>query len=194
MNTANSILLQKSREVLKGKWGTAIPTFLIYMLISASAGSFGRYGSLLSLIIAGPLALGAANFSLALSRDEYPNLELLFRGFNQFSKALLTYVLMIVIVALWSILLVVPGIIAALSYSLTFYILSDEPSLTATEALNKSKKLMDGYKMKLFHLCLRFLLFAIICILTLGIGFLWLVPFIHTTMAMFYNDIRNARN
>lgn len=159
-----------------------------------TAGSIGRYGSLLSLIIAGPLALGAAKFSLALSRGENPTVELLFRGFYQFSTALLAYLLMIVIVALWCVLLIVPGIIAALSYSLTFYILSDEPALTAGEALTKSKKLMNGYKMKLFYLCLRFLLLALLCILTLGIGFFWLIPYIHITMAMFYNDIRNAHH
>lgn len=192
MNTANTVILQKSREALKGKWGTAIATFLIYMLISSSAGSIGKYGSILSLIIAGPLALGAANFSLTLSRGGNPNLELLFLGFNRFSTALLTYLLMIVIVALWSILLIIPGIIAALSYSLAFYILSDEPTLTATEALAKSKKLMNGYKLKLFYLCLRFLLLALLCILTLGIGFFWLVPYIHITMAMFYTDIRST--
>lgn len=194
MITANTILLKKSREALKGKWGTAIAIFLVYMLISTTAGSIGRYGSLLSLIIAGPLALGAAKFSLALSRGENPTVELLFRGFYQFSTALLAYLLMIVIVALWCVLLIVPGIIAALSYSLTFYILSDEPALTAAEALTKSKKLMNGYKMKLFYLCLRFLLLALLCILTLGIGFFWLIPYIHITMAMFYNDIRNAHH
>lgn len=191
MNTANTILLQRSREALRGKWGTSIATFLIYMLIGASVGSIGKYGSLLSLIIAGPLAIGAANFSLALSSGGNPSVELLFKGFNQFSTALQTYLLMILIIALWSVLLIIPGIIAALSYSLTFYILSDEPTLAATEALAKSKKLMNGYKMKLFQLCLRFFLLALLCILTLGIGFLWLVPYVHTTMAMFYIDIRN---
>lgn len=192
MNKTNNILLRQSYDALKGKWGTAIITFLIYMLIGASISSIGKISSLFSLIIAGPLALGAAHFSLSLSRGEDATIELLFKGFNMFSTAFVTYILIVLIVALWSILFIIPGIIAALSYSLTFYILSDEPSLTATEALTKSKKLMYGYKIKLFNLWLRFFLLALLCILTLGIGFLWLVPFIHITMAEFYDDIRNT--
>lgn len=192
MYTENTILLKKSKDVLKGKWGIAIASFFIYVLMSSAAGSIGKSGSILSLIIAGPLALGAAHFSLAITRGQDPNLELLFKGFNRFSTALFAYLLMIVIVALWSILLIVPGIIAALAYSLTFYLLADNPTLTATEALTKSKKLMHGYKMKLFYLCLRFFLFALLCILTLGIGFLWLIPYIHCTMALFYDDIKNS--
>ena len=194
MNIPNIILLQKSREALKGKWGIAISTFLVYMLISAAAGSIGKIGPLLSLLITGPLLLGAANFSLSIARGTTAYLEQLFQGFNRFAEALLAYVLMVLIVILWSILLIVPGIIAALSYSLTFYILWDEPHISATDALTKSKKLMNGYKMKLFLLGLRFFLLALLCILTLGIGFFWFVPYVHVTMALFYEDIKSSES
>jgi uncharacterized membrane protein len=87
------------------------------------------------------------------------------------------------------ILLIVPGIIAALGYAMTFYILADDPLLKAQDAMKKSKTMMNGYKLKLFYMGLRFFLLGILCILTLGIGFLWLIPFIHTSMAKFYDDI-----
>jgi uncharacterized membrane protein len=83
----------------------------------------------------------------------------------------------------------VPGIIAAISYSMTFYIMSEDNSISGTAAIDKSKKMMDGYKMKYFYLCLRFLGLALLCILTLGIGFLWLMPYIYVTCAKFYDDI-----
>jgi uncharacterized membrane protein len=91
---------------------------------------------------------------------------------------------------LWALLLVIPGIIAALGYSMTFYILADDESIKAEDALKKSKLMMEGHKLKLFYLYLRFFLLALLCVLTLGIGFLWLIPFINITMAKFYDDIR----
>jgi uncharacterized membrane protein len=86
--------------------------------------------------------------------------------------------------------LIIPGIIAALSYSMTFYILADDQEIKAEDALRKSKMMTEGYKLKLFYLGLRFLLLAFLCVLTLGIGFFFLIPFIHVTMAKFYDDIK----
>lgn len=180
-----------ARESLKDKWGLAIGTFLLYMLITGCVGPFGISGSVVSLLIGGPFALGAATFSLNMSRGQDAKLEQIFHGFNRFSTALSAYLLIVLFVFLWMLLLIVPGIIAALGYSMTFYILSDDPGILAEEALKKSKKMMDGYKLKLFYLHLRFFLLALLCILTLGIGFLWLIPYINITLAKFYDDVKD---
>jgi uncharacterized membrane protein len=196
VNTDNLSLMRSARESLVGKWGIAILTFFIYSLITAGPGSVNRYGSgltlsgSLTLIIGGPMALGAAIFSLSLSRGKEARIEQIFNGFNYFSNALITYLLLVLYVFLWSLLLIVPGIIAALGYSMTFYILADDPTVKPQDALKKSKSMMDGHKEKLFYLCLRFFLLAILCILTLGIGFLWLIPYVHVTMAKFYDDVK----
>jgi uncharacterized membrane protein len=196
MNTENITLMRAARESLKGKWGLAILTFVIYTLLTTTTGSVRPHGSLLTLssmltlIIGGPLALGAAIFSLSLSRVKEAMLEQIFQGFNNFSTAFIAYLLVIVYVFLWTLLLIIPGIIAALGYSMTFYILADEPLTKPQDALKKSKSMMDGYKLKLFYLCLRFVLLALLCILTLGIGFLWLIPYVHVCMAKFYDDIK----
>jgi uncharacterized membrane protein len=190
MNTENITLMKAARESLKDKWALAIATFLIYTLLSSIPGSTRSSLSLVSLIIGGPLALGAAVFSLAISRQKEARLEQIFDGFNNFGTALSAYLLMLLYVILWTLLLIVPGIMAALGYSMTFYIIADDPSIKAEEALKKSKAMMDGYKLKLFYLCLRFFLLALLCILTLGIGFLWLIPFVNVTMAKFYDDIK----
>ena len=195
-NTENVTLMRMARESLKGKWGLAIGTFLIYTIILGAGGIMYQNGGGLSvmfnivpLILGGPLMLGAAGFSLAISRGSEAKFEQLFDGFKDFTNAMFTYLLMLLFVILWTLLLIVPGIIAALSYSMTFYILSDNRSLKPREALDRSKEIMDGYKLKLFYLMLRFLLLAILCILTLGIGFLWYVPYYNVTMAKFYEDI-----
>ena len=189
----NLELMRSARAALKGKWGLAIATFLVYTIITGGAGFIHEMAGLVALIIGGPMALGAAAFSLSLARGEDAQFEQLFDGMKDFINAMATYLLMILFVVLWALLLIIPGIIAALSYAMTFYILSENRSLKPKEALDASKQMMDGYKLKLFYLGLRFFLLALLCILTLGIGFLWLIPYIHVTMAMFYDDVRDGK-
>jgi uncharacterized membrane protein len=126
MNTENITLMRASRESLKGKWGLAILTFFIYTLLTTTTGSMRPHGSILTLssiltlILAGPLALGAAIFSLSISRGKEAMLEQIFQGFNNFSTAFITYLLVLLYVLLWALLLIVPGIIAALAIPCRF--------------------------------------------------------------------------
>lgn len=192
MNTKNTVLMQMARESLKGKWTIAIPAFLIIFIISMVLGFIPLVGQIVSMLIAGPLVLGAAILSLNISRGQEVEVGQIFNGFNDFGRALLAYILMAIFILLWALLLLIPGIIAAISYSMTFYILADNPSVTANEAINMSKKMMYGYKMKMLGLSLMFFLLGILCIFTLGIGFLWLYPYMQVTMAKFYEDIKGG--
>lgn len=186
MKTENVILMQKARESLKGKWGLAIGTFVVYILIVATLQAIPIIG----LIASGPLVLGLAIFSLSISRNQDARLEQIFQGFSNFGTSLGAYLLMILFILLWMLLLIIPGIIAAISYSMTFYILADDNSISAMDAINKSKKMMNGYKWKFFCLHLRFLGWALLCLLTLGIGFLWLAPYVQISVAKFYDDVK----
>jgi len=190
MKTENVVLMQMARESLKGKWGLAIGTFVVYMLIAGILQMIPIIGPIAPLIISGPLTLGLAVFSLSISRNQEAKLEQIFHGFNNFGTALGAYLLMILFTLLWMLLLIIPGIIATLSYSMTFYIIADDSSIGAMEAIDKSKKMMDGYKWKYFCLGLRFFGWACLCILTLGIGFLWLMPYMQVSMAKFYDDVK----
>lgn len=193
MNTENVVLMKMAREALKDKWGIAIGTFVVYTLIIIAvqvSTEFFPFAGLIGLLISGPMALGLAIFSINISRNQDARLEQIFEGFNNFGTSLGAYLLMALFILLWSLLLIIPGIIAALSYSMTFYILADDNSIGAMDAINKSKKMMYGYKWKYFCLSLRFLAWAILCILTLGIGFLWLSPYVQVSVAKFYDDIK----
>ena len=194
MKTENSMIMKQARDALKGKWGLTIGTFVVYFLISMAVGSIPKVGPLISCLIAGPLTLGMAIFSLSLSRNQNPKLDQIFLGFKRFGTSLAAYLLIILFVILWSLLLIVPGIIASLSYSMTFFILVDDSSVGARDAIRKSKKMMYGNKWKFFCLELRFLGWVILAMLTLGIGFLWLVPYVKISMAKFYDDIKNHDN
>lgn len=193
MQTENSVLMQNARESLNGKQGVAVGVSVIYLLIVGSIGIIPIVGSLASLFIAGHFAVGLSTFSLAISRNQDARIEQLFLGFNNYVTILGAYLLMILYILLWTLLLIIPGIIAALSYSMTFYILADDDTIRAQEALDKSKKMMDGYKWKYFCLGLRFIGWALLCLLTLGIGFFWLVPYIHVSVAKFYDDIKDKQ-
>jgi uncharacterized membrane protein len=186
----NAVLTAKAREILKGQWTTPVLASLIYMVITGGASAIPRIGPLLSLIITGPMILGFAIFFLNFTRRKNVEYNMLFEGFKYFGNALAAYLLTVLYVFLWSLLLIIPGIIAAMSYAMTFYILADDPTIRAPEALRKSKVMMDGYKMKLFLLGLRFIGWLFLSILTFGIGFLFLIPYITTSFMLFYEDIR----
>ena len=194
MKTENVELMKMARESLKGKWGLAIGTYVVYILIISViqvTSRFIPFVGLLSLIVVGPLVAGLAIFSLSLSRNKDAKLEQIFEGFNRFGTCVGAYLLMLLFILLWMLLLIIPGIIAALSYSMTFYILADDNSIGAMEAIDKSKQIMKGNKLKLFYLELRFIGWALLCILTLGIGFLWLMPYMQVSIAKFYDDVKD---
>ncbi len=194
MKTNNVELMKSAKESLKGKWGLAIGTFLVYGLVIGGIEQSAEHYSLLSLIllfISGPLAVGMSVFSLELARNNEARFEQIFEGFYSLKTSIIAYLLVVLFIFLWALLLIIPGIIAAISYSMTFYIIAEDSAIEPMEAIDKSKKMMNGYKLKYFYLGLRLFGLALLCILTLGIGFLWLVPYAHVTTAKFYDDIKD---
>ncbi len=196
----NVALMQKAKESLRGKWGLAIGTFLVYSLITGILpptlnyglkSSYSFSGSLLSILIVPPLVLGIVIFSLALARNEEASFGQLFEGFQDYLRVFITFLLIFIFTILWTLLLIIPGIIASIAYSMTFYILAEDKEIKPMEAIRKSKEMMYGYKWKYFRLSLRFILLSLLCILTLGIGFLWLMPYMYVTLAHFYEDVKN---
>ncbi|MDF2505900.1 MULTISPECIES: DUF975 family protein [Clostridium] len=188
----NSELRELSRQQLKGKWGTAILLCFIFSIITGLLGFIPIVGVIISWIIAGPLTFGLISCFLKLVRNENFRFENLFDGFKHFASSFLLMLLMGIFVFLWSLLLIIPGIIAAYRYSMSFYILNDNPEIGAMDALRESKKMMIGYKGKLFLLNLSFIGWAILSVLTAGIGFLWLIPYMNTATANFYQNLKDA--
>lgn len=193
MKTKNKVLMMRARETLdkRANWSLAVGAVLIYLVISGAA-SFNPF---FQLLVGGPLAISFSYFFLSLSRNKTVEIGDMLKGFDKnFLNSVLATVLVTVYVLLWAILLIIPGIIAALSYSQVFFILVENPSMSAFDAIAKSKAMMEGYKWKYFCLGLRFVGWAILCIFTLGIGFLFLAPYIQVSFAKFYDDITGTGN
>ncbi|MGB5988478.1 MAG: DUF975 family protein [Marinifilaceae bacterium] len=200
----NAELTKDALESLKGKWGLAVGTFLVYSLIigilssgnNAYVHSMGLgYGvsaslNILFIIIGGPIILGSMKFSLNISRGLDARFEQLFDGFNNFGKAILTFLLVSISVAIGFIFLIIPGLILSIMFSQAFFILADNKDISAVDALKESVRMMKGYKLKYLGLSLRFIPWMLLCIITLGIGFLWLVPYMYVTFAKFHDDIK----
>jgi uncharacterized membrane protein len=175
---------------LKGKWGDSAVVTLIYLIICCAAGWIPFIGPFAGLIILPVIAWAYYSIFLGLSRGGNASVGDLFEGFSngQYGRILGTSLLMALYILLWCLLLYIPGIIKALSYSMTPFILRDT-DLSYNAAIERSMKLMDGHKWRLFVLELSFLGWALLCILTFGIGYLWLEPYVATTLSEFYNDL-----
>jgi len=142
------------------------------------------------LLAAGPFALGFAGFFLKRIRGEQISIENIFDGFKRFFTSFLLMFFTALFIFLWSMLLIIPGIVKAFGYSMAFYIMYDNPEIKPREALKKSQIMMKGYKWKLFLLYLSFIGWAILCLFTFGIGFLWLYPYIYLSIANFYENLK----
>ena len=92
--------------------------------------------------------------------------------------------------AIGCLLLIVPGIILALMFSQTEYILKDDKQISATDAMKKSVEMMKGHKAELFWLLLSFIGWFILCCLTLGFGFIFLIPYFNSALAHYYEDLK----
>ena len=186
----NKDLMAKARVSLSGRWGISIAVFIIFFLISTGFGLIPGIGWIFQLLIEGPLCVGIYFFVLNLIREKEIGLSQLFDGFRIFGKSLGVFILATVFVFLWTLLLIIPGIIAAFAYSMVFFIVADDRNIGQMEALRKSREMMTGNKWKLFCLFWRFFWWFLLCLLTFGIGFIFLSPYILTTKAHFYESIK----
>ncbi len=178
-------------EKLRGKWGTFALIAFIYSLIMGVCGAltYIYVGEIITLLVAGPFALGLAMIALNVVRTRKVEVNQLFSGFREFGKAFLVNLLNSIFIVLWTLLLIVPGIIKSFSYSMSYYILADEPTLTATEIRHCSIELMRGNKWRLFCLEISFIGWWILCILTLGILSFWIIPYQQSALAAFYQSL-----
>ena len=198
----NQVLMTRALKSLKGKWGIAIGAWLVFFILTEFQIGWEWQGNdgenykvalkIVGLIIAGPLSLGYTTLILLISRNQKPDFAILFSGFKRLGVSFAAYLLMTIFIVLWFLLLIIPGIIACLRYSQTFYILSEDKNIGPLEAISKSKEMMVGNNWKLFCLYFRFIGWFILCIVTLGFAGLYVGPYFSVSGAKFYEDLKSG--
>ena len=199
----NQTYKNRALDSLEGKWGSAAIATLIIAIITGGistvitlpmgsdtvAGlSTNGIWSLLCL----PLEWGFTVYFLSLIRQEDIRYERLFEGYKDFIRTFLMEFLYCLAVAVGTCLFIVPGIILGIGLCMAPYILKDDPQISAMDALMKSWQMTRGHKMKLFWLGLSFIGWIILSLMTLGIGFFLLAPYMEATFAHYYEDIKAA--
>jgi uncharacterized membrane protein len=153
--------------------------------------------SLVSIFFIGPVAIGMMTMFSPFVRGEEPlQAGGLFYTLKApyYKKSVGVYLLMYIFTFLWTLLLIVPGIIKSLSYMLAPYILAENPEMTANQAIEKSMKMMKGHKMDLFLIYLGYLGFSLLSIVGLCIPLLWIMPYYFTVFAKFYEEVKSEYN
>ena len=215
----SSDLRYQARQTLAGKWGVAvlagflaallgglvsgggagldlnleeeelrhIPKALLpYIMMLASIG--GILG-IVRFIVGGPVKLGYCRFLLKMHDGEDAQVGDLFSRFDRFGDGFCLELLTSLYIMLWSLLFIIPGLVKAYAYAMAPFILEENPNMTPSEAIKASRELMDGHKFDLFCLHWSFFGWALLSVLTLGIGSLWLNPYMNAATAAFYRSI-----
>ena len=193
--TPLSIYKQKARETLGGRifsneWIYALIVSLIFSLIISTSGTGAL--AIAVFIFTGPIAIGYCKYFLERSRRNiaHDNLGITLDGFRgDIGANVVAGILICVFTFLWSLLFIIPGIIKAYSYSMTYYIRCDHPEYTAEQSIKESQRIMQGNKIRLFCLHLSFIGWICVGILCFGVGLLWVSAYIKAAEAEFYNEL-----
>jgi uncharacterized membrane protein len=208
-----------ARAGLSGQWGKSIGLMLVYILLSVGISFVPLIGKVLQLIFSAPLMVGVTVYFLATIRRQDSRFSQLFEGFNRFGTAVCTYLLVGLIMTAWMIPFIILIAVAAfldpaqrvlwitlaaliavavmiplqMRYGLALYVVADDPSVRARQAIRRGIELMDGNYWRLGLFWLRFVGWQLLAVLTLGFGFIWLAPYYMAAMAAFYDDLTANR-
>lgn len=202
-------------KTLKGKWTNPVLATLIFAMIyggltessiifqklnlSSVIANSGNATRILAFIFIGlNIAFGYYVSFLRFNKGRESNVKEMFSAaFSEnYRRNLGIMLLTCMYIILWSLLLVIPGIVKAYSYAMTPYIAEEHPELSAEECIKKSMIMMSGHKMDLFLLQLSFIGWILLSFLTFGIGLLWVAPWMQMADVKFYEKIKfkNAEN
>jgi len=212
MEINNNEIRENARLSLKGNWKVAILSSLVYSIVSIigdlTSESSGIWFSILTTISNALFIFGYTSIMLHIVRGEDTEFSEIFAQCKRFWKGLGMTLVVGICIALWTLLLVVPGIIASIKYSMTFYIWVDNPKIGIDEAINKSIEMTDGHKMDIFKLYLSFIGWIVLSLVPglvagfwfkqyavgiMSLGMIFVSPYIEVSMGTFYNTLVKER-
>ena len=180
----------RAKQSLEGNWGVMILSMVVYAVLMGAL----AYTAVGSILATGILAFGLATVSLSIYRGRGARLEMLFEGLKcDFASQIVAGILYTVFLALWSLLLWIPGIIKSYSYAMTFYILRDNEGMSGNDAITRSREMMDGHKWELFCLHVSFIGWILLSMLTFGILLIYVAPYMKMANTAFYENLKQQQ-
>lgn len=154
---------RKAKEKLRGNWGNAILVGFIYSIasgIGSSRSNYSHNGHISSInlvaialsLLVSPVIYGTMKYFMGLIRDERVYVSDIFNSYKEFSRIVIATLVRNILIFLWTLLFIVPGIMKAYSYSMMYNIMNDNPEMSGSEALKMSEEIMLGHRMDLFTL------------------------------------------
>lgn len=160
-------------------------------VISVAALAVCLVGLLISIFVGNAATVGMSHYFLK-NTNSNPSFADAFSGFKvKYRRNTGTLLVMGIKLALWSLLFAIPGIIKSYEYAIIPYILADDAEISSKAAFKKAKEMMKGNKWRLFKLNFSFIGWEILCVLTLGLGTFFLLPYINAANAEFYAELKN---
>ena len=184
-------LKDKAKNSFTPHLGAILLVLLIVLVVYGLLAVMSGVGAIVSFIIAGSISLSFASIFLNVLKGKKPVAKDLIFGFQDENllRGLFAFLRYEIFTFLWTLLLIVPGIIKSISYSQMFYLMAENPKMTAGEAQAKSMKIMEGHKWDYFVLQLSFIPWRLLSIVTFGIAEIYVTPYVSTTNAAFYKKI-----
>lgn len=190
---------EEAKKTIEGnKWNLWIPLLIIiavgfvWGLITFNVDQFSVVGMTLEILyafITVPLTIGLYKYVLDITRGKKFDVMDLFNSYKKVLMIVAASILMSIIVSVGLILLIVPGIIAALALAMTYYIIADGEE-DPIEALKKSNEMMKGYKWDYFVFTLSFIGWILLACITLGIALIWIYPYMIVAFALYYDKLK----
>ncbi|OJF76488.1 MAG: hypothetical protein BKP49_06540 [Treponema sp. CETP13] len=148
--------------------------------------------NLVDILVNGIFSIALSYFYLTITKDKTAlSFQTFFEGLNFWAKGITVALLKTLFITLWSLLLIIPGIIKSLAYSQMEFIAAENPSISTKKVMKMSIAMTEGYKGDIFLLQLSFIGWALLAILTLGIGYIFLEPYIYCTNTNVYYFLKS---
>lgn len=194
---------QEAKAVLKGQTSAfVLATLIIFAISIAISGTeqlfmhdgnpsfLSLFTSLVGAAVTGVLSIGFAGMGLKALAGRKVDTGMVFEGFGILDRSLGIFFLSSIKIFLWTLLFVIPGIIANYRYAMSYYIILERPDLGVNDALKESSRMMEGHKWNFFVLQLSFILWSLLVVVTFGLALLWVLPYQTLTFIAFYNRIK----
>jgi uncharacterized membrane protein len=163
------------------------------MVIKGFIGVSAVIGMLLAIFVNSAVTVGMTRY-FVLNTTTKPSFKELFSGFKvKYGRNIGTLLLVGIKTVLWTCLFIIPGVIKSFEYAIIPYILADDAEISSKDAFKKAKQMMNGNKWRLFKLEFSFIGWTLLCVLTLGIGTFFLIPYVNAAAAEFYVELKNKQ-